>query len=213
MQQNKEAFPFLEYDGNNLENSRLDHSGWGGLVLPVDHPFWQEHFSVRAYGCKCRVRGLTRRQLERSGRPLSSTLEVAIATYFNKRAGEVQQIPAGVHPSFHYPPGGRRASLNNHLVDRLDAATPEIARASISDLVGGEAFSQWYSKPSGNFPVAYLSKHAAAQLSAKTRQVLLPDYTLSKQKVNHPEISSREYALVQDVIDHGEVIVGPRTAL
>lgn len=206
IQDNKEAFPYLQYDGNNSENSRLLHSAWDGLTLPVDHPFWLEHMPVKEYGCKCRVRSLTARQVERGGLKVGPVPEVPKVTYVNKRTGEVQQIPAGVHPSFHYPPGGRRANLNKHLVEKLEATTPELARVSIADLAGGQGFQEWYKKPAGNFPLAYLGKQAAAQLGAKTQQVVLSEYTLSKQKAKHPELTIDEYASVQNVIDHGEVI-------
>ncbi|WP_205894928.1 phage head morphogenesis protein, partial [Metapseudomonas otitidis] len=96
IQDNKEAFPYLEYDGNNSEHPRLDHSAWDGLTLPVDHPFWQAHFPVKAYGCKCRARPRTASQVERSGRPVGPAPVVPLVPYVNKRTGEVQQIPAGV---------------------------------------------------------------------------------------------------------------------
>jgi len=78
-------------------------------VLPVDHPFWKAHFPVKDYGCKCRVIPRTLRQVERSGRPVGPAPEVPTRPFVHKRTGEIQQIPVGVNPSFHYPPGGRRA--------------------------------------------------------------------------------------------------------
>lgn len=206
IQDNKDAFPYLEYDGKNSEHARLQHAEWDGLTLPVDHPFWQAHFPVKAYRCKCRVIARTARYVERSGRQMGPAPEVPQETYVNPRTGEVQQIPAGVHPSFHYPPGGRRASLNKHLVEKLESASPEMARASIADLVNGEAFEAWYSKPAGNFPLAYLDPRAAQRLKAKTQEVAISEYTLTKQRARHPELTIGEYALVQEVIDHGEAI-------
>lgn len=203
IQDNKDAFPFLEYDGKNSEHSRLQHAEWDGLTLPVDHPFWQAHMPVKAYGCKCRVIARTARQVERSGRPVGLAPDVPLMPYVNQRTGEVQQIPAGVHPSFHYPPGGRRASLSKHLVERLESAEPEIARASIADLVEGLGFETWYNKPTGNFPLAHLGKAVAEQLGAKTQQVVISEYTLTKQKAKHPELRRDEYAGVQYVLDHG----------
>lgn len=208
IQARKASFPYLQYDGGNSEHPRLQHKAWDGLVLPVDDPFWQNHMPVKEWGCKCRVFALTAAQLQRRGLTVSEAPEVSSAPYVNARTGEVQQIPAGVHPAFHYPPGGRRASLARHLVEKLEAAPAPIARAGIADLVAGPAFSEWYRKPAGAFPVAYLATDVAEQLGARTQLVALPEETLAKQLREHPEITLEEYSLVQAVLDRGRVVRG-----
>lgn len=207
IQARKDAFPYLEYDGNNSEHPRLDHSGWDGLTLPVDHPFWLAHFPVKAYGCKCRAIPRTGRQVERLGKIIGPAPKVPSAPYVNARTGEVQQIPAGVHPSFHYPPGGRRAGLARHLVEKLESAPAGLARASVADLVSGQAFSEWYSKPAGSFPLAFIGQAVAERLGAKTQLVALSEDTLAKQLRKHPEITQDEYTMVQAAIDRGREIL------
>ncbi|MCY1520855.1 hypothetical protein D9M68_556470 [compost metagenome] len=145
--------------------------------------------------------------MERSGQKVGPAPDVPLTPYVNKRTGEVQQIPAGVEPSFHYPPGGRRAALAKHLVDKLETAPAEVARASIADLVGGEAFSTWYSKPAGSFPLAYLSREGAERLGGRTQLVALSEDTLAKQLREHPEITLDEYPLVQEALDRGREIL------
>ncbi|WP_447588658.1 phage head morphogenesis protein [Aquipseudomonas campi] len=210
IQDNKDAFPYLEYDGNNSEHPRLQHAAWDGLVLPVDDPFWADHFPVKEYGCKCRARARTAGQVARSGKPIGPAPQVPKVTHVNKRTGEVQQIPVGVNPSFYYRPGGRRASLARHLVEKLEAAPPPMARASIADLVGGEAFAEWYRKPAGSFPLAYLSRAAAERMGAKTQLVAMSEDTLAKQLREHPEITLGEYPIVQAAIDRGEAVLDAR---
>lgn len=207
IQARKDAFPYLEYDGNNSEHPRLDHSGWDGLTLPVDHPFWLAHFPVKAYGCKCRAIPRTGRQVERLGKTIGPAPKVPSAPYVNARTGEVQQIPAGVHPSFHYPPGGRRAGLARHLVEKLESAPAGLARASVADLVSGQAFSEWYSKPAGSFPLAFIGQAVAERFGAKTQLVALSEDTLAKQLRKHPEITQDEYTMVQAAIDRGREIL------
>lgn len=135
--------------------------------------------------------------------------------YVNARTGEVQQIPDGVHPAFHYPPGGRRASLSRHLVERLEAAPHAIAKACVADLVSGQTFAEWYRKPAGAFPLAYLSPEVAARLGAKTQLVGLSEETLAKQLREHPEITLDEYPKVQAAIDRGLEVPGnqPNTSV
>lgn len=206
IQDNKEAFPFLEYDGNNSEHPRLVHGAWDGLTLPVGDPFWDAHFPVKAYGCKCRVRARTAAQVERSGRPVGPAPEVPTVPHVNKRTGEVQQIPAGVDPSFHYPPGGRRASLAQHLVEKLEGAPADLARASVADLVNGPAFSSWYAKPAGKFPVALLPRAAAERLGAPSQVLSLTEETLAAQLKGQRRIVQEDYQLLQDVLDGGAFI-------
>ncbi|MCY1358741.1 Phage Mu protein F like protein [compost metagenome] len=207
IQERKESFPFLQYDGANSEHPRLQHRAWDSLVLPVDDPFWQNHLPVKEWGCKCRVIPKTAGQLRRQGLEVSAAPEVPTTPYVNARTGEVQQVPQGVHPAFHYPPGGRRASLNRHLVDKLEGIPAPVARASIADLVGGSAFAEWYRKPAGAFPLAHLGADVAERLGAKTQLVALSEDTLAKQLREHPEITLDEYPLVQEALDRGREIL------
>lgn len=208
IQERKEAFPFLQYDGANSERPRLQHRAWDGLVLPVDDPFWQSHLPIKEWGCKCRVIPMTRGQLQRQGLEVGESPAVPTTPYVNARTGEVQQIPAGVHPAFHYPPGTRRASLNRHLLEKLEGVPPAIARAAVADLVQGPAFGDWYRKPAGVFPLAVLGRSVAERLGAKSQVVALSEYTLSKQLLHHPEITQDEYARVQDALDRGMELRG-----
>lgn len=210
IQERKEAFPYLQYDGANSEHPRLQHKAWDGLVLPVDDPFWQTHLPVKEWGCKCRVIPMTRGQLQRQGLEVGKSPKVPTAPYVNARTGEIQQIPLGVHPAFNYPPGTRRASLNRHLVEKLEGATPALARSAIADLVQGPAFSEWCRRPAGSFPLAYLAPDAASQLGARTQLVALSEDSLAKQLREHPEITPEEYAMVQHAVDRGREIVDSR---
>ncbi|MFC2974353.1 phage minor head protein [Azotobacter bryophylli] len=208
IQERKEAFPYLQYDGANSEHPRLQHKAWDGLVLPVDDPFWQAHLPVKEWGCKCRVIPMTRGQLQRQGLEVGKSPKVPTAPYVNARTGEIQQVPLGVHPAFNYPPGTRRASLNRHLVEKLEAVPPALARAAIANLVQGPAFGDWYRKPAGAFPLAYLAKEVAERLGARTQLVALSEDSLAKQRKHHPEIVQDEYAMVQATIDRGMEVPG-----
>ncbi len=208
IQDSKEAFPYLEYDGNNSEHSRLQHSQWDKLVLPVDDPFWQAHFPVKEWGCKCRALPRTARQLERQGKQVDKAPKVPTRQFVNKRTGDIQQVPLGVNPAFHYPPGGRRAALNRRLTEQLEGTTPAIARTSIKEMVSGPSFAAWYQRPAGAFPVAYMERGTAAELGANTQLVSLSEETLAKQLRHHPELTADEYLWVQQAIDQGEAIPG-----
>lgn len=48
------GFKFLVYRHSHAEHPRLQHLAWDGLILPIDHPFWQSHFPPNGWGCSVR---------------------------------------------------------------------------------------------------------------------------------------------------------------
>lgn len=208
IQRNKASTPYLTYDANNSAHPREQHAKWDGLTLPVDDPFWLAHFPVKDYKCKCRAIPRTASQAERLGIKPDTSPTVPTRDYVNPRTGEIQHVPQGVDPSFYYPPGGRRASMNQHLIEKLESAPPPLSRSSVVDLVNGPAFADWYKAPSGNFAMAYLERETAASMGAKTQLVVMSDETLAKQLRHHPEIQFQEYRWVQAAIDDGVVVPG-----
>lgn len=129
IQDTKAALPYLMYDHTPSTHERKEHASWDGLVLPADDPWWQAHYPVKAWGCKCRVIQLGQRQLDKRGLTVSSAPETQYVEYTNARTGETQQIPAGVDPAFNYPPGGRLASLGKALADKIEQAPAAIGAA------------------------------------------------------------------------------------
>lgn len=129
IQEAKAALPYLMYDHTPSAHERKEHAAWDGIVLPVDDPWVAAHYPVKAWGCKCRMIQLGQRQLDRMGLTVGPAPAEQLVTHTNKRTGEVQQIPAGVDPAFHYPPGGRLASLGQHLADRVERAPAAVGAA------------------------------------------------------------------------------------
>lgn len=213
IQASKDAFPYLQYDGNNSEHPRLRHAAWDGMVLPVNDPFWQSHMPVKEYGCKCRVIQMTRSMLDRRGLSVSESPKVPTVTYVNRRTGESWQIPQGVHPSFHYPPGGRRANLLKFITEKLDAADVPLAAGGLLGMVSGEAFVRFFAKPEGVFPIGVLADADAAAIGAKTHTVRLSSETMQKQIDVHPELAPGEYVFVQQAIERGIRIQDSATTL
>lgn len=149
IQQAKAALPYLMYDHTASRHERKEHKAWDGLVLPVDDPWWQAHYPVKAWGCKCGVIQLGQRQLDRLGASVGTAPADEMVTHTNTRTGETRQIPAGVDPAFAFPPGGRLASLGQHLADRVERAPAAIGAAvfkqaaptSMPQLMQG--YTQW----------------------------------------------------------------------
>lgn len=206
IQDAKDSFPYLMYDGNNSEHPRLQHAGWDGLVLAVDDPWWLSHYPVKDWGCKCRVIQLGQRQIARMGLKPGTAPAEAYRDYVNKRTGELQRIPQGVDPAFHYPPGGRRASLVQHLAARLEQLQPDL-RPAAARMLAGDAFAAWSQRPVGNWPIGVLPPAYVGALGAQTDVVRLSAETMDKQLRTHPEIAIADYARVQDLMEMGQPIL------
>lgn len=137
-QRSKRALPFLLYVRTTSKEPREEHLQWVGLILPVDHPFWDAHFPPNGWGCKCSVRQISAREAERLLKEPGYTNDPGDferrTTYVNKRTGEVTREPVGVDPGWGTNPGKARAeTLVQNLTARLDAAGPEIARNVVAE--------------------------------------------------------------------------------
>lgn len=120
IQRGKQLFPFLEYVRSAASHPRPSHLQYAGLVLPADDPFWSAHMPVKEWGCKCTVIQHNERTMAREGLQVGTAPPEVYRDYTNPRTGEISQVPQGVDPAFHYPPGGRRAHLDKMLQDKLD---------------------------------------------------------------------------------------------
>lgn len=63
-----EHMPFWRYEHTTLLNPREQHKGWDGLVLRWDDPWWNTRYPPNGWGCNCRVRPLSERQLRKLGK-------------------------------------------------------------------------------------------------------------------------------------------------
>ncbi|SDO76603.1 Phage Mu protein F like protein [Rhodoferax sp. OV413] len=133
IQRGKGLFPFLEYGHSASEHPRLEHKAYAGTVLRADDPWWQVHMPVKKWGCKCPVYQHNARTLERGGLKLGTAPAEQMRTLTNQRTGETMEVPVGVDPAFHYPPGGRRPNLGRMMMDKADAATSATAAKVLAD--------------------------------------------------------------------------------
>ncbi len=60
--------PYWLYDHTTLLHPREQHKAWDNLVLRFDDPWWETHYPPNGWGCNCRVRPLSARQLRKLGK-------------------------------------------------------------------------------------------------------------------------------------------------
>jgi SPP1 gp7 family putative phage head morphogenesis protein len=63
----KQLRPFWQYDAVNDSHTRPSHLIMDGKVYPADSPVWDTWFPPNGFRCRCTVKTLSKRQVERRG--------------------------------------------------------------------------------------------------------------------------------------------------
>ena len=105
-----------------------EHRAWEGLILPIDHPFWQTHFPPNGFRCRCAVLGVTQAeydQLRRDGGQFAGGTV--------KFDNDVDADLEALDPGFAYNPGipGSRAAALQRLAEEK-AARAAVRAATIA---------------------------------------------------------------------------------
>lgn len=51
--ENADIYPNLQYQAVMDERTRHEHAILNGVVLPLDHPFWNDNYPPNGWGCRC----------------------------------------------------------------------------------------------------------------------------------------------------------------
>lgn len=118
MTRTADTHPFAVYELGPSAEHRAEHAAWAGTVLPLDNPWWDTHAPPNGWGCKCRMRQLSRRAAERLG-GVTAAPPITTVEWRNKRTGKTERVPAGIDPGWDYNPGrDRQAALDAQLEER-----------------------------------------------------------------------------------------------
>ncbi|MCW5720419.1 MAG: hypothetical protein KIS86_04675 [Devosia sp.] len=213
-QRNKRFLPFLVYTRSTAENKRPEHEGWVGIVLPVDHPFWDTHYPPNGWLCKCGVRQISRAEAERLGyRPDQKVIEIKTWRWYNKRTGEWHEVPEGVDPGWANNPGkNRAANASRFLYDQLAAMPTHRQAVAIEDIVGSPVLKAMADgkMAKGSFvPIAQMPEPAVSAFEAST-----PLVRLSSDSVQHIISEYPERALhVADLRQALSVVLRPEAII
>lgn len=64
IQEQKDVFPWLQYQTKGDGRVRAEHDRLNGIVLPIDDPFWSQYYPPNGWRCRCSVKPLTDAQVE-----------------------------------------------------------------------------------------------------------------------------------------------------
>jgi SPP1 gp7 family putative phage head morphogenesis protein len=96
--------PYWQYIAIGDNRGRPYHTALSGKVLRADDPFWRTAYPPNGYNCRCRVRTLSERELQREGLEVEDgeTLEVEIP----KKGGGKERVPFKPDAGFAGNPAG-----------------------------------------------------------------------------------------------------------
>ena len=137
IQRVKDRMPFLRYVAVRDSRTRDDHAAWHGVVLPVDHPWWQTHYPPNGWRCRCTVQQYSQEMLDRFGHKpwpedpkqwpkqvhnqrLDKTVQMprGAREWFNNRTGDTLEIPNGIDPGFQTNPAAMPGGILADIVEK-----------------------------------------------------------------------------------------------
>lgn len=219
IQRQKDVYPYLRYLPSTSEHKRPLHKTWYGILLPVDHPFWQTHFPPNGWGCQCHFEQVSERKMKRMGWTVTPDSQLPQGSRtFTDATGREFAVPAGIDPGFSYNPGTAHlravaAKAVASLRAATDAGMEAAADATLREIIADPAFDQFLGAPHGAFPVAILDLAQQAAIQARSRVIVMPEGVYRKQRGDmpdisrgHPELTTGDYRLLPDIIANALVI-------
>ena len=115
----KATRPFLRYVAVLDARTRPLHREWHGTILPVDHDWWATHYPPNGWNCRCTVRSLSQRDVDKNGWKLPAQAPASPLTMVDVPGRGPVQVPEGIDPGFGYNPGraGYGAQLDQQTLD------------------------------------------------------------------------------------------------
>ena len=210
IQELKEVRPFLRYTAVLDARTRPEHRRWHGIILPVDHSWWNTHFPPCGWRCRCIVRQLSQRELDAKGWKVSDVPDDGPDKPFYP-AGRTtpEMVPAGIAPGFAYNPGkASMAAAAAKAIRSIEAAAAvdlAAARAALDDLVASDAFLETLAEPGASFPVMVLDQQLRDAIGSEAAVVRLSSDTYAKQRgltdrsTGHTDLTTADYRLLPQI--------------
>ena len=99
--------PYWQYSAVDDKRTRPTHAALHGLVYPADHPFWDTWYPPNGFRCRCNMKSLSARQVEKRGLEVQSKdITGTLVEPIDPATGN--KMPARLlmpDPGFKYNPG------------------------------------------------------------------------------------------------------------
>ena len=199
--------PYLMYLTVGDERVRDEHRQWHELVLRSDDDWWDTHYPPNGWGCRCYVRTLSQRQLDREGRAVAAAPAIQRTERVNTRSGEILgEVPEGIDTGWDYNVGKAWLGPEQGFTAQLLQLPPLLAQPAVQQWLTTPALGRWLEQPEGDIPVAVLDGVLVGALGAGDPIVRLSADTMAKQLRQHPEMTAAEYAVLPDIVANGRAL-------
>lgn len=211
-QRTKKTHPCFLYEPGPGEKHCDRHRARAGTVLPVDDPWWDDHFPPNGRGCTCRVRRIGEAEADRRGGVTARPPRDA-RTMTDPRTGTKIEVDRGLDPARASNPGKFRGRiLMEHLRGKIES-DPAAGRVVMERILGGPLFHELRRRPFASLPTGFLGSLTQRALGATNPLVEFPERIVHKQEGRwpggggHPELTPEEYRLLPRLIAEPEVIL------
>lgn len=162
MVQQASSRPYWEYVAVMDRRTRPAHAALNGRIFRFDDKGWQSFYPPCGYGCRCRVRSHSQRDVDRKGLPVASTdghlSQVEVPLRNGGTATVTRYTAPGMgKPGYMQPdPGFDHNPAMSTWMPRLADKPPAVSDAFVRQVVQGPAFERFVKaqgKLEGVFPV------------------------------------------------------------
>lgn len=203
----KKARPFLRYVTIDDNRRREQHAAWHGTVLPVDHPWWDTHYPMNGWGCRCYPQQLSQADLDRRGLKVSADPAVKKIKVRNRTTGQVIETPVGIDPGFGYNVGkAGQAAIGDLLVEKLDRAPVDVAGAMVDRLSSSDHFQRFHAGAiKGRQAVAIAPDRLQRIMKAAKQTITVSADTIAELRAGKALADLDAWRLVNRAVASGQV--------
>ncbi|MDH4274899.1 MAG: phage minor head protein, partial [Gammaproteobacteria bacterium] len=106
IQRVKKERPYLQYRTAGDSRVRPQHRVWDRLTLTVDDKWWDTHYPPNGWNCRCSVRTLSQREMEREGLTVDQAPPLDETERIDPGTGQVLGwVPKGIDPGWNFNVG------------------------------------------------------------------------------------------------------------
>jgi hypothetical protein len=179
------VIPLLSQPGNRSGKLYLETVQFAGIRSP------------NGWGCSCYVVGA--RSL-RGARRLGGDPEKQLPENWQALDSKTG-APAGIDKGWAYAPGRTSSALVSALRPKLDELPAGPSADLIQSWLRSTTFEAWMRDPEGLWPLVVLTAEQAGRIGANKRVADISAETMRKQLVRHSELTARDYASAQKVVN------------
>lgn len=210
MVEDAEERPFWEYVAILDAKTRPAHRAMHGRIFRFDDAGWKSFYPPCGYGCRCRVRSHSQRDVTRRKLFVDSSEGKLELIDVPLRGGGTASVTRYVDKSL---PGGRfqpDAGFSNNpganaWQPTLASNDVQLSKRYVETAVQGPAFQRFVQAgtPEGSFPVAVAEAALQGRLDMRGSVVSLEADTVQRLMRANPRLGVEDFRKIPDIVERG----------